>query len=166
VREARAGHLVLFVVDASGSMAARQRMAAAKGAVLALLLQAYQRRDRVGLIAVRGEGASLLLPPTASVELAELRLRALPTGGRTPLAHVGLGGDPLADARAEATRLAERGIPALVVDSETGPVRLGLAGQLAAALRAPYLRLEHLGADQLVGAVRGAADVPAWSRRP
>ncbi|MBI4498179.1 MAG: magnesium chelatase subunit D family protein [Chloroflexi bacterium] len=87
VRETRAGNLVLFVVDASGSMAARQRMVAVKGAVLSLLLDAYQKRDRVGLIAFRGEAASLVVPPTNSVELAERRLRILPTGGRTPLAH-------------------------------------------------------------------------------
>ncbi len=87
VRETRLNNLILFVVDASGSMAARDRMAAAKGAVLALLLDAYRKRDLVGLIAFRGRGADLLLPPTSSVDLAETRLRELPTGGRTPLAH-------------------------------------------------------------------------------
>lgn len=86
IREGREGNLVLFVVDASGSMAARRRMAATKGAVLSLLLDAYQRRDRVGLVTFRGEGAQLLLPPTSSVEIAATRLAALPTGGRTPLA--------------------------------------------------------------------------------
>src|SRR5688500_7990837 len=68
-------------------MAARKRMAAAKQAVLSLLLDAYQKRDRVGLIAFRGAQADLLLPPTTSVDLAERRLQSLPTGGRTPLAH-------------------------------------------------------------------------------
>jgi magnesium chelatase subunit D len=85
VREGREGNLVLFVVDASGSMAARQRMTATKGAVLSLLLDAYQRRDKVGLVSFRGSGATVLLPPTSSVELAARRLTALPTGGRTPL---------------------------------------------------------------------------------
>ncbi|MEV7829629.1 putative cobaltochelatase [Streptomyces subrutilus] len=85
-REGREGNLVLFVVDASGSMAARQRMGAVKGAVLSLLLDAYQRRDKVGLITFRGAGAELALPPTSSVDAAAARLEQLPTGGRTPLA--------------------------------------------------------------------------------
>ncbi|MGH8866417.1 MAG: putative cobaltochelatase [Actinomycetes bacterium] len=86
VREGREGNLVLFVVDASGSMAARERMGAVKGAVLSLLRDAYQRRDKVGLVTFRGEGAELALPPTSSVEAAVARLTVLPTGGRTPLA--------------------------------------------------------------------------------
>ncbi|MFA7767156.1 putative cobaltochelatase [Streptomyces sp. NRRL S-448] len=85
-REGREGNLVLFVVDASGSMAARQRMSAVKGAVLSLLLDAYQRRDKVGLITFRGATAELALPPTSSVDAAAARLEQLPTGGRTPLA--------------------------------------------------------------------------------
>jgi magnesium chelatase subunit D len=84
--EGREGNLVLFVVDASGSMGSRSRMAAVKGAVLSLLLDAYQRRDKVGLVTFRGAGAELALPPTWSVEAAAARLRELPTGGRTPLA--------------------------------------------------------------------------------
>ena len=86
-RVGRAGTLILFVVDASGSMAARQRMEAVKGATLSLLLDAYRQRDRVGIIAFRGPRAHLLLPPTNSVDVAERHLRTLPTGGRTPLAH-------------------------------------------------------------------------------
>ncbi|MFD6875071.1 MULTISPECIES: putative cobaltochelatase [unclassified Streptomyces] len=85
-REGREGNLVLFVVDASGSMAARQRMSAVKGAVLSLLLDAYQRRDKVGLVTFRGAAAELALPPTSSVDAAATRLERLPTGGRTPLA--------------------------------------------------------------------------------
>ena len=86
IRRDREANLVLFVVDASGSMAARARMATVKGAVLSLLLDAYQRRDKVGLVTFRGEGAEVALPPTGSVEVAAARLQALPTGGRTPLA--------------------------------------------------------------------------------
>ncbi|MFG3042277.1 putative cobaltochelatase [Streptomyces sp. NPDC048330] len=85
-REGREGNLVLFVVDASGSMAARQRMSAVKGAVLSLLLDAYQRRDKVGLVTFRGRDAEVALPPTSSVDAAAARLEQLPTGGRTPLA--------------------------------------------------------------------------------
>ncbi|SHN88814.1 protoporphyrin IX magnesium-chelatase [Geodermatophilus obscurus] len=86
VLEGREGNLVLFVVDASGSMGSRSRMAAVKGAVLSLLLDAYQRRDKVGLVTFRGTEAELALPPTWSVEAAAARLTGLPTGGRTPLA--------------------------------------------------------------------------------
>nr|WP_028985025.1 putative cobaltochelatase [Sporichthya polymorpha] len=86
VREGREGNLVLFCVDASGSMGARTRMGAVKAAVLSLLLDAYQRRDKVGLVTFRGADATLDLPPTSSVEAGAARLRNLPTGGRTPLA--------------------------------------------------------------------------------
>jgi magnesium chelatase subunit D len=87
VRETKIANLILFAVDASGSMAAMDRMAATKGAILSLLLDAYQKRDQVGLIAFRGKSGELLLPPTNSVDLAERQLRQLPTGGRTPLSH-------------------------------------------------------------------------------
>ncbi len=87
VRTRRVGASIVFCVDASGSMGAANRMEAAKAAVLDLLVGAYQRRDRVGLVAFRGEGAEVLLAPTASVELAQLKLRSLPVGGATPLAH-------------------------------------------------------------------------------
>ncbi|TDV57174.1 putative cobaltochelatase [Actinophytocola oryzae] len=86
VREGRESNLVLFAVDASGSMAARRRMSAVSGAVVSLLLDAYQRRDKVGLVTFRGTSADLVLPPTSSVEAAVTRLRRLGTGGRTPLA--------------------------------------------------------------------------------
>ena len=87
VRNSTSDTLILFVVDASGSMSARKRMETVKGAVLALLTDAYQQRDRVGVIAFRGIKAEVLLEPTKSVELAEKQLQRLPTGGRTPLAH-------------------------------------------------------------------------------
>ena len=86
VREGKEGNLVLFAVDASGSMAARQRMSAVSGAVLSLLRDAYQRRDKVGVVTFRGDEAQVALPPTSSVDAAVARLRKLRTGGRTPLA--------------------------------------------------------------------------------
>ncbi|WP_309114449.1 magnesium chelatase subunit D family protein [Saccharothrix sp.] len=86
VREGKESNLVLFVVDASGSMAARQRMSAVSGAVISLLRDAYQRRDKVGVITFRGAAAETALPPTNSVDAAAARLRQLRTGGRTPLA--------------------------------------------------------------------------------
>lgn len=87
VREKKIGNFVLFVVDASGSMGAQQRMIASKGAVLSMLMDAYQKRDKVGLIAFKGAGAELVLPPTSSVEMAQKYLEELPTGGKTPLSH-------------------------------------------------------------------------------
>ncbi|MDZ4166782.1 MAG: magnesium chelatase subunit D family protein [Coriobacteriia bacterium] len=87
VRKRRVGASIVFCVDASGSMGAANRMEAAKAAVFELLVDAYQRRDRVGLVAFRGEAAEVVLQPTASVELAQLKLRTLPTGGATPVAH-------------------------------------------------------------------------------
>jgi magnesium chelatase subunit D len=87
VRERKIGNTLLFVVDASGSMGAQSRMTAAKGAVLSLLVDAYQKRDRVGLVAFKGNKAEILLPPTSSVELARKYLQSLPTGGKTPLAQ-------------------------------------------------------------------------------
>lgn len=87
VRVGKSANLILFVVDASGSMAAQRRMEAVKGAVLTLLTDAYQRRDEVAVISFRGEAAQVLLAPTRSVERAEQGLAELPTGGRTPLPH-------------------------------------------------------------------------------
>ncbi|MCW4046879.1 MAG: putative cobaltochelatase [Candidatus Bathyarchaeota archaeon] len=87
VRERKVGNLIVFVVDASGSMAAEERMTATKGAIVSLLLDAYQRRDRVGMVVFRKNKAELVLPPTNSVELAQKCLAKLPTGGRTPMAH-------------------------------------------------------------------------------
>ena len=159
VREGREGNLVLFVVDASGSMAARRRMAATKGAVLSLLLDAYQRRDRVGLVTFRGEGAAVLLPPTASVELAAERLGALPTGGRTPLAAgLARAGEVLAAERVRDPR--RRPLLVLVTDgranaatgghaqpSGSPPVNQGAPGPVAEALaQAGALAARRVGA--------------------
>jgi magnesium chelatase subunit D len=86
VRQQKTGNLVVLVVDASGSMGAERRMEAAKGAVLSLLLDAYQRRDLVAMVTFRADRADVVLRPTSSVEVARARLTELPTGGRTPLA--------------------------------------------------------------------------------
>lgn len=190
-REGREGNLVLFVVDASGSMAARQRMSAVKGAVMSLLLDAYQRRDKVGLVTFRGRDAEVALPPTSSVDAAAARLETLPTGGRTPLA-AGLlkahdvlrverlrdpsrrallvvvtdgratgGVDPVALA-ARAGRLhASEGTASVVVDCESGFVRLGLAAQLARDLGGSAVTLDELRADSIAGLVK---DITATGR--
>ncbi|HEY3343228.1 MAG TPA: VWA domain-containing protein [Anaerolineae bacterium] len=86
VRVRRTANLVIFVVDASWSMAVAERMAATKGAIMSLLTDAYQRRDRVGLIVFQKSTATLVLPPTSSVELAQKALGDIPVGGKTPLA--------------------------------------------------------------------------------
>lgn len=183
-REGREGNLVLFVVDASGSMAARQRMSAVKGAVLSLLLDAYQRRDKVGLVTFRGTAAEVALPPTSSVDAAAARLESLPTGGRTPLA-AGLlkahdvlrverlrdpsrrallvvvtdgratgGPEPVALAGRAARLFGAESVASVVVDCESGPVRLGLAGRLAEELGGTAVTLEELRADAIAGLVR------------
>ncbi|TAL14534.1 MAG: putative cobaltochelatase [Frankiales bacterium] len=175
VREGREGNLVLFVLDSSGSMAARARTAAVKGAVLSLLLDAYQRRDKVGLVTFRGSEATLALPPTSSVEAAAVLLAALPTGGRTPLSsgllratevlRVEAVRDPgrralvvvVTDGRhtsgpapeLAAAHLARTGAACVVVDCESGPVRLGLAAELGRQLGGVSLRLEQLTAESL-----------------
>ncbi|MFF3240490.1 putative cobaltochelatase [Micromonospora sp. NPDC002931] len=179
VREGREGNLVVFVVDASGSMGARARMAAVKGAVLALLTDAYQRRDKVAVVAFRGAAAQTLLPATSSVLAASTRLADLPTGGRTPLAEGLLAAadllrverlrDPkrrplvlvVTDGRATAGErpldrsaraaavLAATGAPCVVVDCESGPVRLGLARRLAAQLGADHHRLDEVATAPL-----------------
>ncbi len=183
VREGREGNLVIFVVDASGSMAARDRMSAVSGATLSLLRDAYQRRDKVAVITFRGQQAELLLPPTSSVHIAGRRLARFDTGGRTPLAQGLLaarnlvvrerirdparralivvltdgratgGPDPLGQARTAAARLVAEGAAAVVVDCETSYVRLGLAEELARQLGAPAVRLDRLRADDLTALV-------------
>ena len=124
VRETHTGSLILFVVDASGSMGAQRRMVTVKGAVMSLLLDAYQRRDRVGLIAFRGTAAQLLLPPTGSVEMAQWHLQDLPTGGRTPLAH----GIYLALETLETERRKDREVLPLLALLTDGRANISLAG--------------------------------------
>ncbi len=86
IRVKKAANLILFVVDASWSMAVAERMSATKGAILSLLTDAYQRRDRVGLVVFQKNRATLILPPTSSVQLARRALADIPVGGKTPLA--------------------------------------------------------------------------------
>ena len=122
VRETKMGNLIMFIVDASGSMAAEERMSATKGAVLSLLLDAYQRRDRVGMIVFRKNSAEIVLPPTNCVELAQKYLTKLPTGGRTPLAHgLKLGMDAVKHT------MRDDDIPLLVLVSD-GRANVGLSG--------------------------------------
>ncbi|MDA1216923.1 MAG: VWA domain-containing protein [Chloroflexi bacterium] len=85
VRVRKAANLVLFLVDASWSMAVAERMTATKGAIMSLLTDAYQRRDRVGLVVFQKSSATLVLPPTNSVQLAQRALADIPVGGKTPL---------------------------------------------------------------------------------
>jgi magnesium chelatase subunit D len=185
-RSGKEGNLVVFVVDASGSMAARARMSAVTGAVVSLLRDAYQRRDKVGVITFRGDSAEVALPATSSVEIAHARLANLRTGGRTPLADALVrtrrllatervrdpsrrplvvlltdgratsGSDPVGEAVRAGGGLERDGVASVVVDCESGPVRLGTARSVAAALRAPCLRLDELSADSVSGVVRGA----------
>ncbi|MCW2556872.1 MAG: hypothetical protein JWP55_836 [Mycobacterium sp.] len=191
IREGREGNLVIFVVDASGSMAARDRMAAVGGATLSLLRDAYQRRDKVAVITFRGQQAELVLPPTSSVHIASRRLARFDTGGKTPLAQGLLaardvvlrertrdrarrslvvvltdgratgGPDPLGRTRSAARLLRAEGAAAVVVDCETSYVRLGLAEDLANHLGAPAVRLSELRADALTRLVKSGAELGA-----
>ncbi|WP_309649072.1 VWA domain-containing protein [Nocardioides sp.] len=183
-REGKEANLVLFCVDASGSMAARRRMEQVKTAILSLLLDAYRRRDKVGLVTFRAHGAQVALPPTHSVDIAATRLEQLPSGGRTPLAEGLLeadrvlrlervrdprrrpllvvvtdgrathGPDAVARSRQAAGHLASQGIASLVVDCESGSFRMGLAGELAHHLRAEHVPIAEVSAADLTGAVR------------
>ncbi|MEE2035343.1 vWA domain-containing protein, partial [Rhodococcus chondri] len=187
VIEGREANLVLLCVDASGSMAAKQRMTQVKTAILSLLLDAYRRRDTVGLVTFRGNTAGLALPPTNSVDVAATRLRELPAGGRTPLAEGLLeaaetirrhrlrdpdrrallvvvtdgrataGADAVNRSLEAADLLAAQGVSAVVVDSETGRFRMGLAARLAERLGADHVPVGEVHADALTGIVRGKA---------
>lgn len=185
-REGREANLVLFCVDASGSMSARKRMEQVKTAILSLLLDAYQRRDKVGLVTFRGDGAEVALPPTHSVDIAARRLAELPAGGRTPLAEGLLtaaevlrveavrdprrrpllivitdgrathGTDAVARSRQAAQWIAEHRTSAVVVDCEQGPMRMGLAGALAQAMQATHLPIADVSASALTSLANAA----------
>jgi magnesium chelatase subunit D len=184
VTEGRESNLILLVVDASGSMGARRRMEAVKTAALSLLLDAYQRRDKVGLITFRGADATLALPPTSSIDIAVRRLHELPTGGRTPLAEGLLcaaetlrlerirdshrrpllvlvtdgratyGPDPVGRSQRAADQLRRAGVSSVVIDCESGRIALGLAQTLSTHLGAQCVTVDEVAADQLVNAVR------------
>ncbi|WP_106178850.1 putative cobaltochelatase [Prauserella shujinwangii] len=186
-REGKEGNLVLFCVDASGSMGARARMREVKSAVLSLLLDAYQRRDKVGLVTFRGREAEVALPPTISVDAAAARLESLPTGGRTPLAEGLLraaevlrvealrdprrrpllvvvtdgratsGNDAVARSHAAADLLAATGVTSVVMDCESGRMRLGLAATLARRLGGEHVPLGEVAADALAHEVKRRA---------
>ncbi len=187
VTEGREANLVLFCVDASGSMAARRRMAAVKTAVLSLLLDAYQRRDKVGLITFRGSGARLDLPPTSSIEIAARRLAELPSGGRTPLAEGLLcaaetlrverirdaqrrpllvvvtdgrataGPDAVRRSALAADQLRRSGVASVVIDCESGRLSLGLAAALARRLGAERLLVAEVSSEILTSVAQRGA---------
>ncbi len=162
---------VLFLVDASGSMAIQQRLAVAKGAALGLLSSSYQRRDEVALMVFRVDSTDLVLPFTREVTSIERALGEVLSGGRTPLARALLdakellqtrqpallilftdgranvsaaGGDPWEEALAAAALLRESCAGALVIDCEAGPIRLSRARLLAQVLGAESLALDDI----------------------
>ena len=183
-REGKEANLILFCVDASGSMAARTRMEQVKTAILSLLLDAYRRRDKVGLVTFRGSTAELALPPTHSVEIAARRLAELPAGGRTPLAEGLLeaarvlelervrdprrrpllvvltdgrataGPDAVDRSRQAARLLAAHDVGAVVIDCENGAMRLGLARTLAEHLHAEHVPVAEVSVSALTHTVQ------------
>ena len=173
---------VLFVVDASGSMATKRRLEVAKGAALGLLSSSYQRRDEVALMAFRADGTDLVLPFTRHIASIERALSDVPTGGRTPLARALLdaadllqtrepallvlftdgranvsaeGGDPWDEALGAGSRLRTACAGAVVIDCESGPIVLGRARILAQALGAEYVALDDLDDTSLTIRIQG-----------
>ena len=157
VRVRRTANLVIFVVDASWSMAVAERMAATKGAIMSLLTDAYQRRDRVGLIVFQKNSATLILPPTSSVDLAQKALADIPVGGKTPLAA----GLTLAyQVVMREKRLHPEVLPLLIILTDgAGNVSIGnLPPQVEAyrianlirddSIRAVVINMEHAAFDQ------------------
>ena len=139
VREKRIGNTFLFAVDASGSMGARERMRAVKGAIFYMLQDAYQKRDRVGMVAFRRQKAEVLLPITRSVDLAQKCLAEMPTGGKTPLA------DGLATALLTLARLNKK-------DSELEPILVLVTDGRANAV-------EEDGGDPVTAAIKMAEKI-------
>lgn len=173
VRVRRAANLVLFLVDASWSMAVAERMAATKGAILSLLTDAYQRRDRVGLVVFQKDRATLVLPPTNSVLLAQQALADIPVGGKTPLSA---GLKLTAEVLQREKILHPDVMPLLIVLTDgAGNVSLGkmppqqeahlLADQLAAEkIRSVVINMEHVAFDQgLAQALAEHLEAPCYS---
>ncbi len=165
VRSRRNPACILFCVDASGSMGVSTRMEAAKAAVLDLLVDAYQHRDRVGLVSFRGDRAELVLSPTASVELARMRLAELRTGGPTPLAHgIATAIDTLERERRRDPEI----VPWLVLLTD-GRANVGLGGSPDDDARAMAGRLREQNVRSLVvdtgsgGVARDVADLAGGS---
>ena len=154
VREHKQSHLVIVAVDASGSMGAAERVRAARSAVLGLLVDAYQRRDLVALIAFRGDDAEVLLRPTSSVEVAKARLQSLPTGGRTPL-HAGLT-QALEIAKTRAST--HRPLVVVITDGRATSAPLGDDPLEAAVAAADSIR--RAGVDSVIVDVEGAGGAP------
>jgi magnesium chelatase subunit D len=151
VRQQKSANLIVFAVDASGSMGA-ERMAAAKGAVLGLLVDAYQRRDLVALVAFRGQRADVVLRPTSSVEVARARLAELPTGGTTPLAAGIIGALDVARTPSRATSHQ----PLLVVVTDGRATSAPAGGDPVAAARQAATEVRRMGVDAVVVDVEGA----------
>ena len=181
-RRDRAGRLVVIAVDASKSMRTAQRIAETKAAVLSLLIDAYQRRDKVALVTFGGAGARLVLRPTSSPEVAKARLEEVETGGLTPLgpglrtarevarpgsaplvvvitdgratAAAGDGASPWEEALTEARALRDEPIEVVVIDVEEEKGAMGLALRLAQEMGAGYRRMAELSAGTLERSVR------------
>ena len=145
-RVGKTSAVVLFVVDASGSMGAMQRMESAKGAVLSLLMDSYQKRDKIGMVAFKGKDAELILPPCSSVDLALSRLQELPTGGKTPLS-AGLS-RALQLLQGE-LRKDEETKPMMVLISD-GRANVGMGGKIRDELMEISERSKQLGVHTLV----------------
>ncbi len=145
-RVGKTSAVVLFVVDASGSMGAMQRMESAKGAVLSLLMDSYQKRDKIGMVAFKGKDAELILPPCSSVDLALSRLQELPTGGKTPLS-AGLS-RALQLLQGE-LRKDEETKPMMVLISD-GRANVGMGGKIRDELMEISERSKQMGVHTLV----------------
>ncbi len=148
VREKRIGRNILFVVDASGSMGADERMAETKAAILSLLVDAYQKRERVGLIVFRGREARVALPFTHSVEMAQRYLTVLPTGGKTPLPHALYLARELL--RQEKTRHPRDAFLLVLITDGRANLSLAKGGQPMAEIKELAAQLRGLGINALV----------------